>query len=114
MRLIRTGWQLGLNKASLRLVNGFITWHCEMRKLETIWNISQLEYCRVFSNWEELETIEHLFYNCSTLSRLKLKTLDRDFFKGLNSVSRAEIKALHKCIISLSCLRSVRALLVSK
>ena len=85
MRLIRTGWQQGLYKASLRLVNGFITWHCGMRKLETIWNISQLEYCRVFSNWEELKTIEHLLYKCLAFCRLTL--IGTGWLLGLNKAS---------------------------
>ena len=44
-------------------------------------------------------TFKHLLCNCPALSRLRLKTLGRGFFKGLNSVSREDIKALHSFII---------------
>ena len=100
---MRTGWLLVLDEASLRLIIGFITEHCGIRPLRGICNRFQLNYCR-------LNTIEHLLYNCSDLSKLRLRTLGRGFFKCLNSVSRADIKALHRFIsLSLRCLKSSRA-----
>ena len=53
----RTGWLLGLYKASLRLVVGYITGHCEIRSLTGIWKRSQPDYCRVCCD-EELENVK--------------------------------------------------------
>ena len=85
---MRTGWLLGLDKASLRLVIGFITWNCEIRSLTVIGNRSQMDSYRVCCDKEELETVEHL------LCKLWLRTLGRGYFGSLNSVSRADFKAL--------------------
>ena len=98
----KTGCLPGLKKASLRLVIAFITGNCEIRLLTRIWNRCQPDYCRVCCDEEELETVEHLLCNCQVLSKLRFRTLGRDFFKNLNSVPRADIKALHRFISSLS------------
>ena len=72
-----------------RLVIGFIKGHCEIGLLTVIWNRFQKDYCRVCCVEENLETAGHLLCNCSALSKLTL-----------NSVSRADIKALHRFICS--------------
>ena len=56
---VRTGWLLGLDKATLKLVIGFIARHYEIRSL--------IEIC---CDKEELETTEHLLCNFPDLSRL--------------------------------------------
>ena len=104
---VRIGWFLGLDKASLRLVIGFIMRQCRIASLTSIWNRSQSDYCRLYWDEEELEPIGHHICNSSALSRLK--THARGFFEILYSVSKADINALHKLITSLSWLRSTRA-----
>ena len=86
---VRTGWLVGLDKASLSSVIGFITVHCEIRSLTGICSIFRTiaEYVAIE---EELVTVEHLLYNWPALSKLRLRTLDRGFCEGLNSVSVAE------------------------
>ena len=84
----------------MRLVIGFITEHCEIRSLTRIWNSSQTDYCRLCCDEEELETVEHLLCKCPSISKLRLR---------LNSVSRADIKALHRFIRGLSGFISVVA-----
>ena len=54
-----------------------------------------------------METVEQLLSNCSALS--KLGALGRSLTEGLNFVSRADIKTLHRFSSSLSWLRSARA-----
>ena len=71
---VRTGWLLGLDKASLRSVIGFNTRPCEIRLLTGIWNRFLPNYSRVCCDEEELETIEHLLCNCPALGKLKLTT----------------------------------------
>ena len=82
----RTGWLLSLDKASLRLVIGFIIGPCEVRSQTGIWNRYQLNYCRVCCDEENLETIKHLLCNYPVLSK------GRGLFEGLNlcreSISR--------------------------
>ena len=73
------------------LVIGFIKRQCEIRLLTRIWNRFQSAYCIICCDKQELS---------------RLSTLDRGFFKGLNSLSCANIKALHRFIISLNCLTS--------
>ena len=77
----------GLDKASLRVVLGFITVHCEIRSLTRICR----NYCRVCCGKEVLNIIKHLLCNCPAFSSLRLKTLGRGFFQGLNSVTSADI-----------------------
>ena len=79
---VRTGWLLGLDKDSLRLVIGFITGHCEIMTLTGFWNRYQPEYCRVCCDKKELETI--LLCDCPALSKLGLRTLGGGYFEGLN------------------------------
>ena len=62
-------------------------------------NKSQSDYCRVCSDEEELETVEHFFCNCPAVGRLRLKTFDRGFCEGLNSMLRADIKALIDSVV---------------
>ena len=50
---------------------------------------------------EELEIVEQFLCNCPALSKLELRTLGMGFFEGWNSVSGADIKALHRFIRSL-------------
>ena len=85
---------------------GFITGHCQIRSLTTIWNRSQPGYCGVCCDEQELETVQHLLCNCLPFGKLRLRTLGMGFFEGLNSVSRANIKALRKFISGLGWLRS--------
>ena len=47
----RTGWLLSLGKASLRLVFGFITGHCEIRSLTKIWNQTIEGYVAMRRSW---------------------------------------------------------------
>ena len=70
------------------------------RLVTEIWNRSQPDHCRVSCNEEELETVEHLLSNCPVLG--KLRNLGRGFFDGFNSVSRADMKALHRFISNFS------------
>ena len=60
---------MGLDKASLRIVIGFITGHCKSRSLTGIWNRSQPDYTRMYSDAEELETIERLLCNYPVYSQ---------------------------------------------
>lgn len=53
----RTGLLLGFDKATLRLIIGFITGHCGMRSLTRSCNRSQPDYCRICCNEKQLETI---------------------------------------------------------
>ena len=80
-----------------------------LRSLTMIWKRSQRDYCRVFCNEVKLKTIVHLLCNFPVWFSLRLKTLGEDFFKDLNSESRADIEALQKFITSLNWLRSARA-----
>ena len=53
----RTDWLLGLDKASLRLVIGLITWHCEIRSLTGIWNSRTIaDYVAMRNSWRLLST----------------------------------------------------------
>ena len=56
----------GFDKENLRLVIGFIT--------------------RISCDEEELETFEHLIYNCPALAKLRLRTLGSCSVKDLNCV----------------------------
>ena len=49
----KTYWMLGLDKASLSLVAGFIKGHCEIWSLTWIFNRSQPDYCRACCDEEE-------------------------------------------------------------
>ena len=103
-----TGWLLDLDKATIWLDTGFITWHCVIRSLTGIWYSSQSNYCRVSCDEKELETIVHLLCNCPAFSKLRLRTIGKGFFVGLNLVSRANIQALHRFISC--CIVTVRLL----
>ena len=59
------------------------------------------DYCKVCCYEEELEAIKHLPCNYPALSKLRLKTLGKGFFKALNSMSRANIEPVYNFIISL-------------
>ena len=61
---------------------------------------------------EELEAIEYVRCDCPAFSTLGLTTLVRGLFEGSNSVSRTDIKALHRITSSLRWLRSARASIV--
>ena len=81
---------------SLSLVIGFIKGRCWIRSLTVARNRSRLDYCRVCCDEKELETVEYLL-----LSKLRLRSLHRGYFKGLNSVQRADIKDLDRFISGL-------------
>ena len=113
----KTSWSVALlnNLTSVIRYMGIIQWQKNnffanktvRRSLTGICSRSQ-PYC-VCCDEEELETVEHLLCNCLALSKLSLRILGRGFLEGLNSVSSADIKALHIFISGLRCLRSARA-----
>ena len=85
---------MGLDKKGLRLIIAFITEHCSIRLLLSIWNKSQPDhgmyiYCDEKKSW----TIHHP---------------RRVLFEGLDYLLRADIKALHRLINRLSWLTSAR------
>ena len=89
--------------------------HCEVMNSQfevdyrRIWNRSQPDYCRLCCDEEKLETVEHALCNCPALSKLRLWILGSVFFEDLNSVSRADIQAIHRFISGLRWLRRARS-----
>ena len=79
---------------------GYRFYHGTPRGYVTSWNLEQIQI-GLCCDEEELEIIDHLFCNRLALSKLRLKTLNRGFFEGLNSVSGADMRALHRLISSL-------------
>ena len=67
-----------------------------IRSLKKIWHGPQADYYGA--------CIEHLLFNYLTLRRLK--TLGRSFFQSLDSLLRADIRALHSLINRLSWVKS--------
>ena len=99
-----------MDKASLSLVIDFIKGDCKIWSLMRFCNRSEPDYCSVCCNEEELEIDEHLLCKCLFEVENAWQGLNPAFFKGLNPVSRADIKALHRFINGLRRLRRARVL----
>ena len=81
----------GENLSFFRRLTLFYHEAMQIKSQMSIRNRSQLDYCKVCCEEEELETVKHLHCNCLALSKLRLRTLGRGLFKSLNSVSRTDI-----------------------